>query len=247
MNKKAAYIVFFALLLPSIVMGYASYATTLDNIIDDLNQALAKTIQENADENITEDTLSTFRGNLKMEELKETSYLAFCTSEPSKSAVSSDTMSFCAAGERRFVRAYPNCSRAAVFGMSEQTVPSLLFLGSMLWGLYAFAHLRRKQDATRIALGTLSFSTANDCFYNAKQERIGFTPMQFQFMRMLITSDGFRLPVEEICRQLWPGKEDARETLYTLVRRLKPVVENSTNIRIQSEKGHCYTLNVADS
>ncbi len=247
MNKKVAHIVFFVLLFPSIIMGYASYATTLDNIIDDLNQALAKTIQGNVGEQITEDTLSTFRGNLKMEELKETSYLTFCTNEPSKSAVSSDTMSFCAAGERRFVRAYPNCSRAALFGMSEQTVPSLLFLGSMLWGLYAFAYLRRKQDAARIALGTLSFSVANDCFYNAKQERIGFTPMQFQFMRMLITSDGFRLPVEEICRQLWPGKEDARETLYTLVRRLKPVVENSTNIKIQSEKGNYYTLNMADS
>ncbi len=51
MNKKAAYIVFFALLLPSIVMGYASYATTLDNIIDDLNQALAKTIQGNVADN----------------------------------------------------------------------------------------------------------------------------------------------------------------------------------------------------
>ncbi len=94
MKPITAYIVFFALLFPSIFVSWSNYLATKETIIDDMNQALAKTIQENIGRQITADTLTSFRGNLQVKQLKSTSYLVLCTDEPSKSALCSDTMSF---------------------------------------------------------------------------------------------------------------------------------------------------------
>ena len=81
-------------------------------------------------------------------------------------------------------------------------------------------------------------------FYNEHEEEIHFTPMQFAFMKMLITSEYRKMSVTKICDKLWPGKDNAKENLYTLVRRLKPVVENNSNIRIISDKGGYYSLKI---
>jgi DNA-binding SARP family transcriptional activator len=50
------------------------------------------------------------------------------------------------------------------------------------------------------------------------------------------------LTKKEICDALWPKKEDASETLYTLIRRLKPIVEQHSNLRITSDRGRAYEL-----
>ena len=55
--------------------------------------------------------------------------------------------------------------------------------------------------------------------------------------------------VDELCANLWPKKENARETLYTLVRRLRPILERHSNLRLVAEKGGYYALSIqsADS
>ena len=53
-----------------------------------------------------------------------------------------------------------------------------------------------------------------------------------------------KLSVDEICDRLWPGKENAKETLYTLVRRVKPIIEKNSNVRLLSDKGGYYSLKI---
>ena len=61
--------------------------------------------------------------------------------------------------------------------------------------------------------------------------------MQLSFMKMLMEKENKKVAVEEICDKLWPRKDNARESLYTLVRRLKPIVESNSNVKIVSDKG----------
>lgn len=250
MKPVTAIIVFSSLIIPSLFLGYGNYTTAKELIIDDVNQALAQTILCKTSDRITTDTLKVYRSKLKIDLLKQTSYLTLCTEEASNVSFCSDTMSYKCGDERLHIRAYPNCSRAAIFSLSEQTIPGILFIAGMLWAVYSMLYLNRKKqqcpylkpDGHSIALGNLTFSYSHSMFYNENQEKIYFTPMQFAFMKILITNEYQRVSVNDICQKLWPGKDNAKETLYTLVRRLKPVVENHTNVRIVSEKGGFYSL-----
>ena len=73
-------------------------------------------------------------------------------------------------------------------------------------------------------------------------EEVRVTPMQLELMEMFFKSEGHKLDKSEICQMLWPGKDDASETLYTLIRRLKRVVEQNTNLQIEGERGRAYRL-----
>lgn len=256
MKSITAIIIYLSCFIPSLLLSFGNYMSTREHIIEDVNQALAQTILQKSCDRITQDTLHVFRSHLKMEQLKETSYLSICTDEPSRISFCSDTMSYRCGVERLHVRAYPNCTRAAVFSMSEQTVPGILFIASLLWGMFSMAYFHRKKDVAvpagcdgemSISYGNLHFSESCSQFLNGKDEPVHFTPMQTEFMKMLMASEYKKLPVDEICDALWPGKENAKESLYTLVRRLKPVVESSSNIRIVSDKGGYYTLVIENS
>lgn len=250
MKPTTAIIVFFSLMLTSLFLGYNNYKTAKENIIEDINQALAKTILNDKANRITKDTLNVFKSNLQMNKLKETAYLTLCTEEPSNVSFCSDTMIYKCGEERLHVRAYPNCSKAAIFSMSEQTFPGMLFIASLLWGMFSMFYLNHKKsqypslqlDNQPIVFGDLTFSDSHSLFYNGNNEEIHFTPMQFAFMKILITSECKKVPVNDICKKLWPGKDNSKETLYTLVRRLKPVVESNSNVRIISDNGGYYSL-----
>lgn len=253
MKPITAIIVFFSLMLPSLMLSFGNYTIAKEYIIADVNQALAQTILYKSSDRITADTLRVFRSKLKIDKLRETSYLSICTEEPSKVTFCSDTMSYKVGDERLHIRAYPNCSKAAIFGMSEQKLPSVLFALSLIWGAFSLMYLRRKSqkegysvEPEVIAVGTLYFSRSANLFLNEKRQEIYFTPMQYRLMQMFVVAEDHRLSVEEICRTLWPGKDDARDTLYTLIRRLKPVLESVCNVRIEAVKGHFYTLTAKD-
>ena len=250
MKPIVAIIVFFALMVPSLFLGYASYMTAKEYIIEDVNQALAKTVLSSNPERITAHTLRIFKSNLQISQLKRTAYLSLCTDEPSKVSFCSDTVSFKTEHERLYIRAYPNCSRATIFSLSEQTIPSVLLTASMLWGMLSLFYLRWKRKCDMMAVsakhivlfGNLSFSTSSCQFYNERKEEIYFTSMQRSFMKMLMESEDKKVSIDDICRNLWPGKDNAKESLYTLVRRLKPIVESNTNLKIVADKGGYYRL-----
>ena len=255
MKPIVAIVVFFSLMVPSLFLGYANYATAKEHIIEDVNRALVKTVLSSPPERITADTLRVFKSNLQIKQLKETSYLSLCTDEPSKVSFCSDTISFRTAHERLYIRAYPNCSRATIFSLSEQTIPGALLTSSMLWGMLSlfYLHRKRKCDMTAVPakhtvlFGNLSFSASSCQFYNERKEEIYFTSMQRSFMKMLMESEDKKLSTDDICRNLWPRKENAKESLYTLVRRLKPIVESNTNLKIVADKGGYYRLSIKNT
>ena len=236
MRPIVAITVFFSLMIPSLFLGYMNYRTAKENIIEDINQALVKTVLSSHPERITADTLRVFKSNLQISRLKETSYLSLCTDEPSKVSFCSDTVSFRTAHERLYIRAYPNCS-------------------SLLWGMLSLLYLHRKRNAIEIAVpakhtvlfGNLSFSASSSQFYNEQKEEIYFTSMQRSLMRMLMESEDKKVSMDDICRNLWPGKDNAKESLYTLVRRLKPIVESNTNLKIVADKGGYYRLSLKNT
>ncbi len=91
--------------------------------------------------------------------------------------------------------------------------------------------------------GSLAYSEEEDAFFNQESnESIKFTPMQHQLMQLFMQSAHHQLSKQEICETLWPKKPDASETLYTLIRRIKPIIEKNSNLLIESERGKAYKL-----
>ena len=90
--------------------------------------------------------------------------------------------------------------------------------------------------------GDLLYSESESRFFNAKGEYVKLTPMQQQLMEMFFHSSNHTLSKTEICDTLWPKKDNANETLYTLIRRLKPIIESHSNLKIEVDRGKAYEL-----
>lgn len=151
-------------------------------------------------------------------------------------------------------RGYAHCSATMLLSLSQQTIPATLLLAALLWGGFTFFYFRRtrtdadtgnkKQQENTITFGNLSFSRQEACFYNERQEKLKLTPMQYTLMEMFYLSSSHLLFKSDICQTLWPGKDNADETLYTLIRRLKPIVEDNSNLRITTDRGRAYGLEI---
>ena len=85
---------------------------------------------------------------------------------------------------------------------------------------------------------------ANDRFTTSEGTPIVLTPMQHTLLEMFMNAEGHTLSKQEICSRLWPGKPDASATLYTLVKRIKPVIEANSQLRIESDRGRSYSLKI---
>lgn len=68
--------------------------------------------------------------------------------------------------------------------------------------------------------------------------------MQRDLMRLFFDAPSHTLEKASICDALWPKKPDASDTLYTLVRRLKTMLHDRTNLEIDSERGLSYRLRI---
>ena len=108
----------------------------------------------------------------------------------------------------------------------------------LLWGLFCLYQHRK-----RMSLGLYGgLALQEGRFIDAKGCVVKLTPMQQQLMEMFFQSPAHSLTKAEICAALWPGKPDASETLYTLIKRLKPVVERHSSLRITSDRSKAYRL-----
>ena len=90
--------------------------------------------------------------------------------------------------------------------------------------------------------GGLTYSEQEDMFLTSSGERIRLTPMQQQLLGMFFSAPSHSLLKSEICDALWPKKPDASDTLYTLIRRLRHIVEKQSSLRIESDRGKSYQL-----
>ena len=258
MKSQTSFFIFLLLVIPSFVISGINYMNTKEHILNDLNQALAKTILKKEVKEVTTDTIRTYRNFLTTKELKNCAYLAHCPLNDKSSALCSDTM-VCTIHEQMIgLRAYANCSTAAIFGMSDQRIPSLLSLLAAVWGILSLIHFQRTQrsrsiktisntaSAPTIVSEFSSHSAESHTLLNSAVKSLHLTPMQSQLVTLFLSKPDYQVSTAEICATLWPKKDNAKETLYTLIRRIKPVLEEQANIKIVSEKGGYYRLDTPD-
>ena len=213
-----------------------------------------------------------FCRHLKNPRLKQAAFLTFDVMDGDYRGSSMDGQAICSdtlvvrngrAGETLALKGYTRLSAAAVFSMSDQRLPGGLMAAALLWAIGSMLYLRKREKenpmlqpaegsvlsaegGTQSAqdFGGLTYSDADDRFYAADHTPIRFTPMQQQLMRLFWQAPSHSLTKEEICAVLWPKKDDANDTLYTLIRRLKPIVEEHTRLKIVADRGRNYSLEI---
>ena len=220
MKRRHALVVLFALIITSVMASLTSYRATERMVTADMNQALVKALDEQQTDVISADTIQVFNRHLQIEALKGKVILAVDTQK-----------GFCPR---------PQVSVATIFSLSDQRPSMVLWSMALLWGLFCMYQYRRSM--TLGMYGGLALQ--NGRFIDAKGSEVRLTPMQQQLMVMLWQSPSHQLSKTEICNALWPKKEDANETLYTLIRRLKPIIEEHSDLKIESDRGKSYGLTI---
>jgi len=233
MKQRYAVIVLFALIITSSLTSIGSYSSTSRLVNEDIDRALALALEEQQSDVISQDTIRTFNSHLQIAELRGKATLAVDTH-----------------GQK--FKAYAHCSEATIFSLSDQRPATILWVMTGLWAMLMW--YRRPQTATDKPLpvavangntfGGLTYSEADRRFYAADGQQVQLTPMQHQLMEMFFHSPSHLLTKTEICDALWPKKPDASETLYTLIRRLKPVVEQHSDLKIESNRSKAYSLKI---
>ena len=220
MKQRYVGVVFLALTIASGMVSLNSYKTTEVLVTADMNQALAKALEEQQSDVISADTIQVFNSHLQIEGLRGNAVLAVDT--------------------KKGFRPRPQVSTATILSLSDQRPSMILWSMALLWGLFGLYQHRRLSVLG--LYGGLALQEGR--FVNAKGSEVKLTPMQQQLMEMLWQSPTHQLSKAEICDALWPKKEDASETLYTLIRRLKPIIEEHSDLKIKSDRGKSYGLKI---
>lgn len=238
MKRSHALIVLLVLIGSTVVSSLHGYGSAKARVDADLRQALALTMQEQPSDVITADTIRVFNSHLQMAELRGRATLAVDT-------------------RQRHFRCYAHCSEATVFSLSDQRPATALLMLTVAWAALCLFWRRGRKDLVPAALPAAKpiifnaspsqeyggLCLADGTFISAATgEEVHLTPMQHQLMELFFRSPRHVLSKTEICEALWPKKDDPSETLYTLIRRLKPIVEQHSALRIASDRGRAYRL-----
>ena len=227
MKQQHLVIVLFIMIVASCATSLVSYHATERQVADDMSQALSSALAKQQSNVITQDTIQSFNSHLQIAELR------------GKATIAVDT-------HGREFKAYARCSEATIFSLSDQRPTMFLWIMTLLWATFCF--YRRRKDVMQFAgmlqYGGLCYAEADGAFYDVQGQRIKLTPMQQQLLEMFFRSDAHQLTKTEICDALWPKKPDASETLYTLIRRLRPIIEEHSDLKIESDRGKTYGLTI---
>lgn len=223
MKQKYAVVILFCLIVASSLTSIGCYQATERAVTEDMACALTQTLAEQQSDVISSDTIRVFNSHLKLEQLRGHAVLAVTTRQEG-------------------LRCEAKCSAATIFALSDQRPASVLWTIALLWALYCFWRYRRQVPV--VAFGGLAYSEHDGRFYDTLGRQVRLTPMQQQLMEMFFRSESHQLSKTEICEALWPKKDDANDTLYTLIRRLKPVIEAHSDLIIESDRGRAYELRV---
>ncbi|MGP1480841.1 MAG: winged helix-turn-helix domain-containing protein [Hoylesella enoeca] len=245
MKPQVSIAIFLFFAISSMLSSIECYRKAERRIVNDLNRALVLTVQEHPSEELTPDTLRTYRRHLTIDQLKTRASLAYCLHGENIDTTCSKLLPADKSAHFIGLRAYANCSMATIFSISDQRLPLSLLLVATLWGLWAVLYARKHRFDTissRSLYGELTYSSTVSAFFNKRHEQVHFTPMQAQLMQMFLTADSHRLSQSEIFAALWPKKDDPSETLHTLIRRLKTTLESVCRLHIEVERGQAYRI-----
>ena len=196
-----------------------------------------------------------FRDCLKHEQLKDGAFISLDIADDAQriyafneKALQSDTLVIKdeQLGETFVLKGYSEPSFATIFSVSDQRWSFTFASFALLWALLSWFVFYRKQEEVEVnpALGGIRYSAVEDVFYGSNGQPIHFTPMQQQLMLLFWNHPAHSVAKEEICAELWPKKTDANDTLYTLVRRIKPILEEHTKLKLTADRGKCYSLEI---
>lgn len=228
--KKLPALISVLIMITAIGSSISSYKSTEYEINKDISRALQLTLAEMPCDIVCPDTIRCYKSHLTITELKDTACIAIRT------VCRNDR-------QETEIVAQANCGFMTIFMLSDQKASGLLLFIGIVWTAGSLWYMRRnriKLSARGIVYGGLIYD--NDTFMTALGHPIYLTPMQHSLLKMFMTADNHRLSKQEICDRLWPKKPDASDTLYTLIRRIKPVIEANSGLRVRSEKGGCYSL-----
>ena len=230
--KKLPILIFIVLCFTAMATSYGSYRKAQRNIESDLQQALAKTINEKGVETMRQDSIrayrsiartegemmtiavgdETLRRHLRNQQLGEMAFITYTVGrERGRWKVTFNTEA--------------KCSAAMIWSFSDQRLSAWLAVMALLSLALSFRGRRQSQPITMD-----SFCATH------------LTPMQRQLMEMFVASGSHSLSKHEICNALWPKKDDASETLYALISRLKRELDKTSNYDIISDRGRAYIL-----
>lgn len=228
--KKLPILIFLLIVATALCSSLCSYKQTETYISKDVNNALAMTLKRMSCDVVTTDTIRCYRDFITIKEVRDTAYIAV-------RSVRKDGR------QKAELIAEAGCDFATVFSMSDQRASGTLMFVAILW-LFASSIYVRRHRPELITQGILygGMILAKDRFKDSKGEDIHLTPMQFELMEMFFLSADHTLSKQDICDRLWPKKPDASDTLYTLIRRLKPIVEEHSWLKIESDRGKTYAL-----
>lgn len=148
---------------------------------------------------------------------------------------------------------YARCSFLTIFSLADKSLPVVCLVLAALSGFFfvRYGRFDNEQGACtadqRIAFGNITLSCAQACFFKEDEEKLKMTPQQYTLMEMFFRSPAHLLTRSEICDALWPGKDNADETLNTLVRRLRPLIEENSNLKITTDRGRAYVLEIKET
>lgn len=254
--KKLPLLIFIALCLMAMVTSFGNYHTAKLLVETDLRQALTKTVSERGVDVMLQDSIRvyrmmaksenetmtigvcdvTLRRNLQLEPLRERAYISYCVrKEKGKWHVTFESRA--------------DYSMATVWALSDQRMPMWLSVLAALWLAISVIAARRSRPMRAFAvsgdikcLGGMTYDMIRQSFVSENGITVHLTPMQHQLMEMFFLSPSHRLTKQEICDALWPKKEDASDTLYTMIRRLKQELGKSSSLHIKSDRGKAYIL-----
>ncbi len=242
MKPYHSFLIFLGFICCAVLSSIHSYNCTQRDIIQDMNQALAQTLSRKKEGWITPDTIQDYRSHLKIPEIRKHSFVYYALDKET-SGLHSHKIKWEKNSRILEFQGYADCSVASIFFMSDQRLTGSLSVIALLWILFSFAYFRKHQK-DMIIFGNMMLSITEKNFYNLKHEPIHLTPMQQELMFLFFSTSDHKLTKNEICENLWPKKTDASETLYTLIKRLKPVILQKGNIKITSDRGKDYQLQI---
>lgn len=254
--RKLPLLIFISLCLTALATSYGSYHAAEQLVKSDLRQALAKTVSERGAYVMRQDSIrayrmmaksddetmtiavcdATLRRNLQLPQLRKKAYIAY--------RVEKENGEWHVTFESR-----ADYSMATVWALSDQRLPMWLSVLAVLWLALPMITGIRKQAIPEYAVsgdakfwGGMTYDKNKQSFVCENGMTVHLTPMQHRLMEMFFTSPSHRLTKQEICNALWPKKEDASDTLYTMIRRLKQELGKSSSLRIESDRGKAYIL-----
>ena len=242
------------MMIASVWAGVYRYAETKDQMRTDLNRALqqvASTVSEQKwlDESLVSlagkgvltptDTDMPFLRRIGNGLLRDTAHFSVCLlAEASadeifseRATVCSDTL-FChirQADNKDMVmamKAFANPSLLSICSSSRLGGPFAAFLASFLLMGFFF----RRENAPLPAVSPCTGPS------------LTLTPMQEQLLQLFRSAPNQTLTKEEICTALWPKKENAEDTLYTFISRMKTALKKQSHLQIQNRRGREYVL-----